>query len=350
MTVVGEPTVRIAVVGAGRIGTMHAELLAQRVQGADVAAVVDRVPEVAAEVGQRLGVPVAPSTEAVLADDSIDAVAVCTSTDTHAALARQVARAGKALFCEKPVSLDLPEVERTVAEVESAGIVNQVGFNRRFDPAHAAVAEAVRQGRVGDLHLVRISSRDPAPPPLAYVRRSGGLFLDMTIHDFDMARFVVGREVEEVSAWGQVRVHPAIGEAGDVDTAVLVLRHEDRCLTTIDNSRQAAYGFDQRVEAFGSAGMAASGNPLAHTAVVHTAEGTQAPPLPWFFHDRYVPSYLRQWAAFIAAVQTGEPSPVPLAEGAPALMLGLAASRSARECRTVRVDEVVPANMGACLE
>lgn len=338
-----DPAVRIAIVGAGRIGGMHAGLLAHRVAGAEVAAVVDREPAVADEVAQRLGVPVAPSVEAVLADDAVDAVAVCTSTDTHAALSRQVAEAGKALFCEKPVSLDLADVERTVGTVEAAGVVNQVGFNRRFDLAHASVAEAVRQGRVGEPHLVRISSRDPAPPPLSYVARSGGLFLDMTIHDFDMARFVAGSEVVEVTAWGEVRVDPAIGEAGDVDTAVLVLGHEDGCLTTIDNSRRAAYGFDQRVEAFGSAGMATSTNPLAHTGVVHTAGGTQSPPLPWFFLERYVPSYVRQWEAFVSAVRRGEPSPVPLAEGAPPLVLGLAASRSTHEARTVRVAEIAPA-------
>jgi myo-inositol 2-dehydrogenase / D-chiro-inositol 1-dehydrogenase len=267
-------------------------------------------------------------------------VAICTSTDTHADLLVAAAAAGKAIFCEKPVSLDLKEMDRALAAVEAAGVPFQIGFNRRFDAAHAAVAAAVADGAVGEPQLARVTSRDPAPPPVSYIRVSGGLFLDMTIHDFDMARFVTGSEVVEVYARGGVRVDPEIGEAGDVDTAVIVLEHENGCLTTIDNSRRAVYGYDQRVEVFGSAGMAASDNPLAHTAVVRTGEGSRGPTLPYFYLERYIPSYLAEWEAFVGAVTEGEPPPVTAADARAPLVIGLAAWRSLREGRAVRVDEV----------
>ena len=223
-------TIRMGVVGVGRIGRMHASLLARQVPGASVAMVHDAHGDVARGVADELGVAAATD---------VDAVAICTSTDTHADLIVAAARAGKAIFCEKPVSLDLAEVDRALSAVEEAVVPFQIGFNRRFDPAHAAVAAAVADGTVGEPQLARITSRDPAPPPLDYVRVSGGIFLDMTIHDFDMARFVTGSEVVEVFARGAVRVDPGFAEAGDVDTAVVVLEHAIGCLTTIDNTRQA---------------------------------------------------------------------------------------------------------------
>jgi myo-inositol 2-dehydrogenase/D-chiro-inositol 1-dehydrogenase len=193
---------------------------------------------------------------------------------------------------------------------------------------------------VGDPHLVRITSRDPAPPPLSYVRVSGGIFLDMTIHDFDMARYVTGTEVVEVYARGAVRVDPAFAEAGDVDTAMVVLVHEDGCMTSIDNSRRAAYGYDQRVEVFGSEGLAASENPLAHTGVVRSAEGTRQAELPYFYLERYTASYVHEWEAFVAALVAGETPPVTAADARAPLVIGLAAWRSLREGRPVRLDEV----------
>ena len=230
----------------------------------------------------------APSVEELLGAPDVDAVAICSSTDTHADLLVAAAEAGKAIFCEKPVSLDLAEVDRALAAVEDAGVPFQIGFNRRFDPAHASVRGAVADGTVGEPHIVRITSRDPAPPPLAYVRVSGGIFLDMTIHDFDMARFVTGSEVVEVFARGAVRVDPQSSRRPATSTPrVVTLAHENGCLTTIDNSRQAVYGYDQRVEVFGSRGMAASENPLAHSGLVRTAEGTRAAALPHFFLERY---------------------------------------------------------------
>jgi myo-inositol 2-dehydrogenase / D-chiro-inositol 1-dehydrogenase len=332
--------VRIGVVGVGRIGRMHAELLARRVPGAEVAVVADADVKTANGVASELGVPVAAEVEELLAAPDVDAVAICSSTETHADLIVAAAQAGKATFCEKPISLDLAQVDRALAAVDAAGIALQVGFNRRFDPAHQSVRDAVAAGKVGDPHIVRISSRDPAPPSPDYVRGSGGIFLDMTIHDFDMARYLTGSEVVEVYARGAVRVDDSFAEADDVDTAIVTLVHENGCLTAIDNSRQAVYGYDQRVEVFGSLGMAVSENPLDHTGLVRTAQGTSAPPLPYFYVDRYVPSYVRQWDAFVAAVRDGGTPPVTGADGRAPLVMGLAAWRSLREGRPVAVAEV----------
>jgi myo-inositol 2-dehydrogenase/D-chiro-inositol 1-dehydrogenase len=216
----------------------------------------------------------------------------------------------------------------------------QIGFNRRFDPGHQSVRDAVAAGAVGDVHLVRISSRDPAPPPLSYVETSGGIFLDMTIHDFDMARYVTGSEVVDVHARGAVRIDPGFAEAGDVDTALVTLEHADGCLTAIDNSRQAVYGFDQRVEAFGSLGVASSENPSAHAGRVRTAAGATTSVLPYFYLERYLPSYIREWEAFVAAIAAGTTPPVTVADARAPLVIGLAAWRSLREGRPVRIAEV----------
>jgi myo-inositol 2-dehydrogenase / D-chiro-inositol 1-dehydrogenase len=339
MTTTAVAPVRVGVIGVGRIGRMHAELLAREVPGASVGAVYDSHEPVARDVASSLGVPAVGSVEDMLQGD-VDAVAICSSADTHVELMVVAARAGKAVFCEKPVSLDLRELDRALSAVRAAGVPFQVGFNRRFDPAHESVRDAVASGAIGEPHLVRISSRDPAPPPLEYVKTSGGLFLDMMIHDFDMARYVTGSEVVDVFARGAVRVEPAFAQVGDVDTALVTLVHEGGCLTAIDNSRRATYGFDQRLEVFGSAGMAASENPLSHTGYVLTANGVQRPQLPHFFLERYTPSYLREWQAFIGAVQTGSPPPVSIADARAPLVIGLAAWRSLHERRPVPITEV----------
>lgn len=330
-------TLRVGVIGVGRIGRMHAELLHRQVAGASVGAVFDAFPEVAEAVGADLRVPVVASVGELL-DSDIDAVAICSSADSHAEFMVAAAQAGKAIFCEKPVSLQMGELDRALAAVEQAGVPFQIGFNRRFDPGHASVAAAVIAGEVGTPHLVRISSRDPAPPPLEYVKTSGGLFLDMMIHDFDMARFVTGSEVVEVFARGAVRIDPALAELGDVDTALVTLVHESGCLTAIDNSRQAVYGFDQRVEVFGSSGVASSENPLAHGGQMITAAGMRRPPLPYFFLERYTPSYVLEWQAFVDAVRSGGPTPMSAQDARAPLLIGMAAWRSLREGGPVRLD------------
>ena len=282
---------RIGIIGVGRIGRMHAELIAHQVPGAALGAVYDAYEPAARGVAAELGVPAAASVEEIF-DAELDAVAICSSSDTHVDLLIAAAEAGKAVFCEKPVSLDLAEVDRALGAIDAAGVPFQIGFNRRFDPAHASVREAVASGAVGEPHLVRISSRDPEPPPLDYVKSSGGLFLDMMIHDFDMARFVTGSEVVEVFARGALRIEPSFAEAGDIDTALVTLVHEDGCLTAIDNSRRAAYGYDQRVEVLGSEGMAASENPPAHTGDGPHRGGRAATPEPVLL-PRALPAELR---------------------------------------------------------
>ncbi len=329
---------KIAVLGVGRIGKMHAEIISKQIQGLEVAAIFDAYSPNAEKVGAELNIPVAPNLEAVLASD-IDAVAICTSTDTHVDLTIAAAEAGKAIFLEKPVSLNLNEVDRALAAVESAGVPLQIGFNRRFDPSHNAVRDAVADGQIGETQLVRITSRDPAPPPIDYIKVSGGLFLDMTIHDFDMARFVTGSEVVEVYAKAAVRVDPAIGEAGDVDTAVIVLTHADGTITTIDNSRQAAYGYDQRVEVFGSEGMVKSENPRRNTTEVHRADGTALTLIPHFFLDRYVPSFVAEWDSFVAGLDSGE-MPVTGVDGRQPLIIGLAAWESVKTGRPVLTSSI----------
>ena len=331
--------VRIGLLGCGRIGSMHAELLSRRVQGTTLAAVYDVFGEAAASVAEAYGARHASSATELISSDDVDAVAICSSTDTHIDLLVDAAAAGKPAFVEKPLSLDLAEVDRGIAAATEAGIGVQVGFNRRFDAAHRHVRDRVAAGEVGDVHLVRISSRDPDPPPISYIEVSGGIFCDMTIHDFDMARFVTGSEAVEVYATGGVRVDPAIGEAGDLDTAVVVVTHADGAITTIDNSRRAVYGYDQRLEAFGSKGMVCSDNPPSATAQYWDGDGPHGRPLPYFFLDRYIPSYLAEWDAFVAMVG-GAPSPVNLADGRAPLVMGLAAWKSVREGRPVAISEI----------
>lgn len=330
---------RIGVVGCGRIGRMHASLLASEIPGFEVTAVADVVSAAAEGVSSSCNAP-ALSIQALLASDDVDAVAICSSTDTHVDLVVAAAEAGKTIFCEKPVSLDLAEVDRALAAVGKAGVPFMIGFNRRFDPGHKSVRDAVATGVVGDVHVLRITSRDPAPPPPEYVAVSGGIFLDMAIHDFDMARYVSGSEVVEVYARGSVRVDPRIGEAGDVDTAVTLLIHENGLMTTIDNSRQAVYGFDQRVEAFGSDGMAVSDNPARHAGWTRTRDATIAQPLPWFFLERYLESYRQEWTAFHRYLVEGGPSPAGLDAARQSTAVALAATMSFREGRPVQLKEL----------
>jgi myo-inositol 2-dehydrogenase/D-chiro-inositol 1-dehydrogenase len=332
--------VRIGLFGCGRIGHMHAELLALRVPDASLTAVYDAVPELAARTGAALGARVAPSVDDILDDHDIDAVAICSSTDTHVELIVRAAGAGKAIFCEKPISLDLAEVTQALDAVDAAQAILQIGFNRRFDPAHRSVRDAVARGDLGALRLVRISSRDPSPPPLEYVAVSGGIFLDMTGHDFDMARFVTGSEVVEVYAQGSVQITPEIARYGDVDVAVVQLAHANGVFTVIDNSREAIYGYDQRVEAFGSGGLAASDNVPVHGAIVRNAAGTQTAPLPYFFIERYEQSYIDEWSSFVSAVRRERAPEVSGVDGRAVLVIGLAARQSLHEHRPVLVSEI----------
>jgi len=330
--------VRIGVAGVGRIGSMHAGIIARQTPGAQLAGVADAFPTTAEKVANEFQVP-AMSVDELIASPEVDAVAICTSTDTHVDLIVQAAQAGKAIFAEKPISLELAEVDRALTAVEAAGVPFMVGFNRRFDPGHQFVHDEVSAGVIGDVHLARVTSRDPSPPPIEYINVSGGIFVDMTIHDFDMARYVVGSPVVEVYAKGAVRIDPAIGEAGDVDTAIVILTHANGAITTIDNSRQAVYGYDQRVEVFGAGGMVVSENPRTHSAFVATDKSISGANLPYFFLERYTDSYLREWAAFVNYVAHGGPSPVSGNDGRAPVVIGLAAWQSIREGRPITIDQ-----------
>ena len=244
------------------------------------------------------------------------------------------------MFCEKPVSLSLSDVDEAIAAVDAAGVPFMVGFNRRFDPGHAAVRQAVQSGELGELTIARITSRDPSPPPIEYVRISGGIWVDMLIHDFDMANFIVGSPVVQIWAQGAALIDEGIRAAGDFDTAVAVLTHESGAITTIDASRQAPYGYDQRVEALGTKGMALSDNRRDNNAQVFVEGATRQAPFQHFFLERYTDSYRLEWLAFTDYAQHGGPSPVSGSDGRAPIVMAMAAGLSAKEGRPVRLDEI----------
>jgi len=333
--------VSVGVVGAGRIGQLHARHLAYRVPGADVIAISDIYLAAAEKSAAELGIStVAADYRKILEMPEIDAVVICTSTDTHAQIIEDAAKAGKHVFCEKPIDFDLKRIDQALSAVDEAGVKLQIGFNRRFDPNFRRVRELVVAGEVGEPHILRITSRDPAPPPIEYVKVSGGIFLDMTIHDFDMARFLVGSEVEEVYATGGVMVDPAIGEAGDIDTAVITLRFTNGVIGTIDNSRQAVYGYDQRVEVFGSGGVVSADNAYPNTAIVSNAHRVSRDLPLNFFMDRYIQSYIAELDAFIECIQNDSVPEVTGEDGRVPVVMGYAAQKSYQEQRPVRLSEI----------
>lgn len=331
----------LGVIGAGRIGRLHAINLVTRVPEVSVTGIADVALSAAQDTAKQLHIPKATADyRELLADPTVAAVVICSSTDTHAQIIIEAAQAGKHIFCEKPIDHDLKKIDAALAAVEKAGVKLQIGFNRRFDANYRRVREAVERGEIGTPHLLHIISRDPAPPPIEYVKVSGGIFLDMTIHDFDMARFLIGSEVEEVYTAAGVMVDPAIGEAGDVDTAVITLKFASGVIGTIDNSRKAVYGYDQRAEVFGSGGSASTGNVYANTAIISTGEHIRRDLPLYFFLERYNESYVEEIRAFVDAVLKDTPVPVGGLDGRIPVVMGLAARRSYLENRPVRLDEI----------
>jgi myo-inositol 2-dehydrogenase/D-chiro-inositol 1-dehydrogenase len=328
-------TVAVGVIGAGRIGRLHADNL-RRIPGARLAAIADpRLAAAQAAAGN--GTRAIRDFRELLDDGDVHAVVVSSPTDTHAAIVEAASARGKHVFCEKPIDLDLDRARRALAAARRAGVRLQVGFNRRFDAGFARLAEVVRAGGIGTPELVRISSRDPHPPSIEYVKSSGGMFLDMSIHDLDMARFLAGDEVEEVFATASCLVDPEIGRAGDVDTATIALRFRGGALGLIDNSRRAAYGYDQRAEVFGSKGCVTAANPT-RTRVEHwTEEGRRSERLMDFFLDRYAESFLAEMQEFVRSVVEDREPAVCGEDGLCAIELALAAQRSFRERRPVRI-------------
>lgn len=331
-------TVRFAILGAGRIGQVHARAVAS-VTGAQLVAIAEPIAAVAEATQKAFGCELR-SIEACVAATDIDAVVICTPTDTHADLIESFARAGKAVFCEKPVDLDVARVKQALSTVAACGVPLMVGFNRRFDPDFMAVKAAIDAGKIGSVEMVTITSRDPGAPPYDYITRSGGIFRDMTIHDFDMARWLLGEEVATVQAAASVLTDPKIGDLGDYDSVNVILRTASGKQAIITNSRRASYGYDQRIEVLGSKGLVAAKNTALANITLADAEGFHEPALLNFFMTRYTAAYANEIEAFVRALTKGEAMPATGRDGLMALILAEAALRSVAEGRVVSVTEV----------
>jgi myo-inositol 2-dehydrogenase/D-chiro-inositol 1-dehydrogenase len=331
---------RFGIVGAGRIGPVHAETLAYRAPQAETVVIADINRAAAEKVAVRYNIPkVADSAEAVINDPGIDAIVLCTPTNTHTELIVKAAQAGKHIFCEKPVSHSLRKIDEAIAAVEAAGVKMQVGFNRRFDSNFMRVRHAVDSGEIGTPQIFHIVSRDPFPPPLSYLRPSGGIFRDMMIHDFDMARFLMG-DVEEVFASGAVLIDPGFAAEDDFDTALAMLKFKSGAIGTIDNSRKSTFGYDQRVEILGSKGKIESGNRYANEVQV-SGEKCVYSDLPYnFFMQRYPESFALELQMYVEAVLEDKPVPVTGADSRAPIAMALAARKSVDERRPVRLAEV----------
>lgn len=328
---------KVGLLGAGRIAGVHATAISSN-PGSRLSAVSDYIPANAEKLAAQYGTK-ARTTEEIIADDSIDAVLIATSTDTHSDLIEAATAAGKAVLCEKPVDLSLERARACRENAAKTGRPVMIGFNRRFDPNFGALKAALDAGEIGRAEMLAITSYDPAPPPIAYVRVSGGLFRDMMIHDFDMANFIMGAAPVTVSAVGSCLVDPAIGEAGDVDTAAVTLTYADGRIATIRNTRRAGYG-DQRVEVQGSEGMLQVGNLVENLMVKSTAAGVVSAKPVLFFLERYMPAYAAEWNAFVDALNAGADMPVTLDDGIAALAMAEAATRSARSGQPLRLADV----------
>jgi myo-inositol 2-dehydrogenase/D-chiro-inositol 1-dehydrogenase len=328
--------IRIGLLGAGRIGQIHGRNVAAH-PNATLVAIADAIPRSALALAKATRSATLSVDELILAKN-IDAVMICTSTDTHADFIERAARAGKSIFCEKPVDLSAKRIAKTLRQTDDAGVKLMIGFNRRFDPNFSALKRRLASGAIGEVEIVTILSRDSAPPPIDFVKRSGGLFRDMMIHDLDMVRFLLDEDPIEVQALGSSLVDPRIGEAGDVDTAVVQMRTPSGKLCQISNSRRASYGYDQRIEVHGSKGMLRAGNIHETTLEQAGPKGFTADPIQNFFLERYAAAYRHELDAFLHCVKSKRaPSPSGQ-DGLKAQLLADAATRSARSGKPVRVD------------
>ena len=327
--IIMEKKLRIGIIGAGRIGKLHATNLMRSVPMAELAAVSDVYEPAAKELAEKLNIPAYYSDyRKILEGETIDAVFICSSTDTHSPISIEAAKAGKHIFCEKPIDHDLDRIAEVLDAVKAAGVKYQVGFNRRFDRNFRHVHEVVKNGGVGNVHIVKVTSRDPEAPPISYVKVSGGIFVDMAIHDFDMVRYLSGSEVEEVSAVGTCLVNPEIGAAGDVDTCIITLRFKNGALGVIDNSRQAVYGYDQRVEVFGSKGCITADNETTNNTTLYTADGVSKEKPLWFFLERYNDAYIQEEVDFVDACLNDKPTVVGAFDGLQPVKIAIAAKKS----------------------
>jgi len=333
---------RIGIIGAGRIGKVHAASISQRIDHAEVVAIADPDIKEATNLGDKLGIKnIYDDPMKILYDENIEAIVISSPTNTHTDYIKVAADQKKHIFCEKPVDLDLAKIKEVIRIVELEDIQMMVGFNRRFDPNFAKIKSLVSEGKIGDPQILKITSRDPGPPPPEYIKNSGGLFLDMVIHDFDMARFIANDEVSEVYSRGSVMIDDKIGELGDIDTAVTILQFVNGAIGVIDNSRKAVYGYDQRLEIFGSKGMAKIDNNLPENHEFFNDQGSyKSLPLP-FFMERYTESYYQEMAEFISAIKNEETLTVTGNDGLMSVAIGLAAKKSVQENRPVKIEEIL---------
>jgi len=333
---------KLGIIGAGRIGQVHATSITKNVKNATVHMIADPfMNEDKIKWINELGIEnITTDYKEILENKDIDAVLICSSTDTHSSISIEAARANKHIFCEKPIDHDLGKIQMVLEEVEKAGIKYQVGFNRRFDNNFKAIKDAVTEGKIGTPHIIKVTSRDPEAPGIDYVKVSGGMFLDMTIHDFDMVRYLSESEVEEVYALGGVLVNPEIGEAGDIDTAIITLKLKNGALGVIDNSREAAYGYDQRAEVFGSLGSVAISNDSGSKAVISTKDGVVSEKPLYFFLERYMQSFGEEVNQFVEAIVNDKDVPVNANDGLQPVLIGLAAKKSLEEKRPVKISEI----------
>ena len=333
---------KIGIIGAGRIGKVHAESVTRFVKGATVEAIADPFMNAETEKwAKELGIAnVYKDYKKILDDPEIKAVLICSSTDTHSPISLEAIKAGKHIFCEKPIDHDVDKIKQVIKALEGTSLKYQVGFNRRFDHNFRAAKAAVASGRIGELNTLSVTSRDPGAPPVSYIKVSGGIFLDMTIHDFDMVRYVSGDEVEEVYASGAVLVDPEIGKAGDIDTAVITLKLHSGAIAVINNCRRASYGYDQRLEAFGSLGQVEVHNDTDSTAVLSNADGVIAEKPKYFFLERYMAAYTAEIESFVSAVENDTEVEVGVTDGLQPVLIGLAAALSVKENRPVKVSEI----------
>lgn len=329
----------VGIIGAGRIGRVHAQSIALNIPGAKIKTIADIFMNDETRLwAESLGIEnTSQDYLDILNDKEIEVVLICSSTDTHAQFTMEAAKAGKNVFCEKPLDPSIDKIKETLKVVEETGIKFQIGFNRRFDHNFKAVKQAVLDGKVGDPHIIRITSRDPEPPNPEYVKVSGGMFMDMTIHDFDMARFLSGSEVEEVYVQGAVLVDPEIGKAGDIDTAVLTLKFKSGAIGVIDNSRKAVYGYDQRAEVFGSRGAVETSNDTLSTAVISTASGIGSEKPLFFFLERYMDSFVLEMKEFFEAIQEDTDTPVGAIDALRPVQIAIAAGESLKSGLPVKV-------------
>jgi myo-inositol 2-dehydrogenase / D-chiro-inositol 1-dehydrogenase len=336
----GKDKITVGVFGAGRIGKLHIENIIHNIPEARIKTVVDISIAHLRDWAKNLGIEnLSTNEEDILKDEEIQAVLICSSTDTHADYICKAADVKKDIFCEKPIDANLAKIKETLAVVEKAGVKLMVGFNRRFDHNFKRARDRANAGDIGVPHIIKITSRDPSPPPIEYVKVSGGLFFDMTIHDWDMARYLAGSEVEEVYAIGDALVNPDI-KGIDIDTAVATLKFKNGAIGMIDNSRQAVYGYDQRVEIFGSKGALMVENDVPNTVKYYSDKDTSQDKIPLFFLERYMQSYTDEMKEFFACLKENKEPSVGGIDGLNAVLIAMAAMKSLKENRPVKISEV----------